>query len=287
MQRISQQRFYVDDKELPFIAKPTKSDVGYWTLGKEASAGWDTNVLVFKPANGARSISIRAIYEGANGIATYLPETRTSRSLSDQDRTEFLRLEDEGYTHTSKPELDRVLKKNGLLRGAGEPDVDYALRFARWMKNIKYELNGGGQDDIANSIENKVSGNCNQFAGLETFALRSQGIPARMPSGYAGDNRDQHVLCEFYCEKTGCWYRMPMSTNETDPRKVFGYDVEQTLVFQIDTTFWPEYSLPVMVEGTGSSNGCGEWMVYEGGEFQFAMQANYDKARSWSKAFSR
>jgi transglutaminase-like putative cysteine protease len=73
---------------------------------------------------------------------------------------------------------------------------DIVLAYEAWMAaNVTYDLNAplpdGGEDAVHDFLFDSRRGFCEQIASALTIMLRSQGVPARLATGYAPGERDR------------------------------------------------------------------------------------------------
>ncbi len=82
------------------------------------------------------------------------------------------------------------------LRTPGESTYDTILAYERWLgANTEYDLDApvppGGADAVDDFLFESKLGYCEQIASTLTVMLRSQGVPARLATGYVPGERDR------------------------------------------------------------------------------------------------
>jgi transglutaminase-like putative cysteine protease len=124
--------------------------------------------------------------------------------------------------------LDRMRSELGPVRGLGA--AAFAGRAVDWLRrNHGYSLSphipGGQGDPLVRWMASRESGHCELFAGALVLMARSDGIPARVVTGFKGGtwnaysgnftvrNSDAHAWTELWDEKKSAWVREdPLAT---------------------------------------------------------------------------
>ena len=218
-QRVRSMKFTINTLEgrvipLPYKAKPDANDMNYWTLAAEKDHGYDQVHLVYT-AGHDKTDTLIAEYRGTVISPVFDSAFRNDgkkalvgmAALTPSQREQYLSLETARFK-TTKAEMNAALEPLGLIRKDDEAADAYALRLFRWVHaNLSYKTSTI-ENNVIKVLQNKPSGNCNQYALVYGFVLRSQGIPTRIISGRALDSGG-HGTCEYLSESTGFWLRMP------------------------------------------------------------------------------
>lgn len=147
------------------------------------------------------------------------------------------------------PSFQSWLKKKGLLRQAGERDIDFAWRtFSAIRRQFNYQY-VESQDRHASVICQQQSSDCGGLSWLLVSTLRANGIPARSLVGRwqkTNNNPDSaenmfgecHVKSEFFAENVG-WIPMEISGAVSSPGvdqlQFFGRFAGDFITLHLDT----------------------------------------------------
>jgi len=90
----------------------------------------------------------------------------------------------------------RTIDLAATLRTPGESTYDTILAYEAWLgANTEYDLDAPVPDDGADAVDDFLFesqlGYCEQIASTLTIMLRSQGVPARLATGYVPGERDR------------------------------------------------------------------------------------------------
>ena len=89
---------------------------------------------------------------------------------------------------------DRARRPNSR-RAAGRPTTSCARTSAGCRDNVEYDLDApvpdAGEDAVHDFLFDSRRGFCEQIASALTIMLRTQGVPARLATGYAAGTRDR------------------------------------------------------------------------------------------------
>ncbi len=127
-----------------------------------------------------------------------------------------------GLGDADKAKLSRIKAELGPLKATGA--AGFADQAVDWLRqNHAYSLSphipAGPGDPLIRWMASKESGHCELFAGALVLMARSEGIPARVVTGFKGGtwnaysgnytvrNSDAHAWTEIWDEKKGAWLR--------------------------------------------------------------------------------
>lgn len=128
--------------------------------------------------------------------------------LPASERTRYL--ESLSFAFRNNEKYEALLKRDGMVRIAGETDRAYALRYLEHMVQTKKFLSGtGGGIRAADVMYERVEGVCNHFSMELVFALRHAGIPARAVCGVLIGSIP-HSRVEAWLEGIG-WFPIEVS----------------------------------------------------------------------------
>lgn len=217
-QRITSMKFSLVNSEgkkinIPYNENPSPDQTCYWNLTTEKSYGYDQVHLRYPSGPGNKDL-LYAEYKGVSikpvfGDSTKLEEKELigMQGLTAEQRRKYLSL-DSHYFKTTKDEMDNALRSQFILRGDNEPANAYALRLINWANaHFGVDLTRASETNVIKVIQNQPAGNCNMITSFYGFALRSQGIPARMQSGRML-NGSGHAVCDFWDDENNLWQRM-------------------------------------------------------------------------------
>ncbi len=144
-----------------------------------------------------------------------------------------------GLTEGDRAALGRIRAEIGPMRSAGT--AGFADQAVAWLRrNHAYSLSphipSGPGDPLIRWMASREAGHCELFAGALVLMARSQGIPARVVTGFKGGtwnaysgnytvrNSDAHAWTELWDETRGAWLREdPLaSAGAADPSKEKG-----------------------------------------------------------------
>ncbi len=161
-------------------------------------------------------------------------------TLSDTERA--LALAATGRYDFDAPEFQAWRKSNGLLRGPGERDLDFAYRvLARIHDAFTYRYPPRLPARHATDVCREGASDCGGLSVLFASALRAEKIPARVLVGrwaLPGKEEDSqfHVRAEFFAEGVG-WVPVDGSgavTWKGAPASAFGLNRAQFFVMHVD-----------------------------------------------------
>ena len=112
------------------------------------------------------------------------PEEDASTALTEAERGQLLALPDRLDPRVA--ELART-----VLNGETDP-LKAAQKLSAWLQRdyaYTLELGGDVEDPLADFLFERKAGHCEHFATALTFMLRTQGISARLASGFFGGER--------------------------------------------------------------------------------------------------
>ena len=121
----------------------------------------------------------------------------------------------------------RTIDLASSLRTPGESTYDTILAYEAWLgANTEYDLDApvpaDGADAVDDFLFESQLGFCEQIASTLTIMLRSQGVPARLATGYVPGDRDR-VSGVWKCEPatptpgSRCGSRRPVGRRSTRP----------------------------------------------------------------------
>lgn len=150
--------------------------------------------------------------DGAIRASTVLPEGSVYTVVSARPNVDAALLQRQGLigsrlTDRGRQALDRYLDlpastspetialANQLAEGANST-YDVVRRYEGWMSdNVEYDLDAplpdDGEDAVHDFLFDTQLGFCEQIASSLTIMLRTQGVPARLVTGYLPGTRDQ------------------------------------------------------------------------------------------------
>lgn len=112
------------------------------------------------------------------------PEEDASTSLTDAERGQLLALPDR-----LDPRVEALARK--VLDGETDP-LKAAQKLSAWLQReyaYTLELSGDVEDPLADFLFERKAGHCEHFATALTIMLRTQGISARLSTGFFGGER--------------------------------------------------------------------------------------------------
>ena len=160
--------------------------------------------LWFQP--GIHQINFDISYTGSLQACRIVPGSpaQPAPALTKAESHEFLSQNSE--LDFKAPSFRSFMEQNGLLRRAGESDIDLAWRFFRYITQ-KYHY-GGGPPHILTKLAVGPGSDCGGISEIFTGMCRFSGIPARLLVGRNVGINDKiensyHVQSEFYVPRVG------------------------------------------------------------------------------------
>jgi transglutaminase-like putative cysteine protease len=100
------------------------------------------------------------------------------------------------YLHVPPTTTDETIALAGELARGKASSYDVVLAYEQWLADhVQYDLDSpvppDGVDAVHDFLFNSRLGFCEQIASALTVMLRTQGIPARLATGYVAGQRDQ------------------------------------------------------------------------------------------------
>ncbi len=150
--------------------------------------------------------------DGALRASTVLPEGSIYTVVSDRVRVDAARLRRQGLIGLRLNRLGRQVLERYLdvpasttpetialaneLAAGHESTYDVVRAYEAWMSdNVEYDLDAplpdAGEDAVHDFLFDSQLGFCEQIASSLTIMLRTQGVPARLATGYVSGTRDQ------------------------------------------------------------------------------------------------
>jgi hypothetical protein len=147
---------------------------------------------------------------------------RGAPTLTDEDRTGYT---EAGWEYEHASESFRVwIRANGLVKSKKESDVQFAVRLLAFMrarfiykgpdedyKRAKIAERGTGELGFFTS---EWSGECLALSRIYVCALRANGIPSRLVSGWMVEG-GHHVRAEVFLDKIG-WVHVELAGSITN-----------------------------------------------------------------------
>ncbi|HMT09721.1 MAG TPA: DUF3488 and transglutaminase-like domain-containing protein [Pyrinomonadaceae bacterium] len=227
----------------------------------------DTPVLFAAPKAMEVGTSMRLIFRDITGDLSYQPMgerisyTVTSDVSSPVQRVRLL--PDTSYDGDSQKYLklpDDIDPKIGELAhtvvGDAKTRYDRAVAIENHLlSNYGYslEMRAGGEQPVADFLFNVREGHCEYFASAMTLMLRSQGIAARVVTGFSGGDvnekaglrivrqRNAHAWVEAYFPQADAWVTFDPTPPSNDSGMATGFMAEIGSYLEAIDAIWIQY----------------------------------------------
>ncbi len=227
----------------------------------------DTPVLFAAPKVLSVETSMRHINRDISGDLSFLPMgerisyTVTSDVSSPVQRVRLL--PDTSYDGESQKYLklpDDIDPKIGELAHTvvGDAKTRYEKAVAienHLLSNYGYslEMRAGGEQPVADFLFNVREGHCEYFASAMVVMLRSQGIAARVVTGFSGGDvnekaglrivrqRNAHAWVEAYFPQADAWVTFDPTPPSTDAGTAAGFMAEIGSYLEALDAIWIQY----------------------------------------------
>jgi transglutaminase-like putative cysteine protease len=194
---------------------PLDDDVGVESFTQTYFLETDMPNVIFHASRPTQIIADTDVWtrpDGALRASTVLPEGSIYTVVSERARVDADQLRRQGLLGDRLNGLGRQLLDRYLdvpetttpetialadeLAAGHESTYDVVRAYEAWMSdNVEYDLNAplpdAGEDAVHDFLFDSQLGFCEQIASSLTIMLRTQGVPARLATGYVSGTRDQ------------------------------------------------------------------------------------------------
>lgn len=161
---------------------------GVWTAFPLSDQNGDYKIVIFENVEGSKYAAVLSLSVNVTMTDEFAPFLRSNQYVN----------------FDAAP--NTVTRAAALCRGISDPlkkveaIYDFVVSGMTYDKQLAATVTSGYYPDL-DSVLSKMSGICFDYAALMTGMLRSQGVPAKLVVGYAGDA--YHAWISVWSESTG------------------------------------------------------------------------------------
>lgn len=227
----------------------------------------DTPVLFAAPKAVEIGTTMRMIYRDISGDLSFLPMgERISYTVTSDISSPVQRirgLPDSSYDLESSKYLQlpndidvRIGELAANVASDAKTRYDKAVAIENHLLNnygYSLEMRAGGEQPVADFLFNVREGHCEYFASAMVVMLRSQGIAARVVTGFSGGDvnekaglrivrqRNAHAWVEAYFPQADAWVTFDPTPPSTDPGTAAGFMAEIGSYLEALDAIWIQY----------------------------------------------